>query len=129
MTYAMTLLGGAAPGGHYEWRNTLRQEPRETRGVLDWPPSLTGGGPYEAPGAHGPRHRRLPRNWSRDRAGARRGRRRRRHQLRLERAGRQGGCPADPEDGPPLGDGAGRCRRLPRHGPNGAGPPQEVRPP
>jgi len=63
----MTLLGGAAPGGHYEWRNTLRQEPRETRGVLDWPPTLTGGGPYEAQGAHGARHRRLPRHWSRDR--------------------------------------------------------------
>ena len=41
MTYAMTLLGGAAPDGHYEWRNTLRQESRETRGVLDWPPALT----------------------------------------------------------------------------------------
>src|SRR5713101_6491346 len=44
MTYAMSLLGGAAPAGHYEWRNTLRQEPRETRGVLDWPPTLPGGG-------------------------------------------------------------------------------------
>src|SRR6266705_7125726 len=103
MTYAMTLLGGARPDGHYEWRNTLRQESRETRGVLDWPPARTGGGPYEAQGAHGARHRRLPRHWSRDRAVARRGRRRRRHQLRLERAGRRGSCRADPEDGPPLG--------------------------
>src|SRR6266849_2726667 len=44
MTYAMSLLGGAAPAGHYESRNTPRQEPDPILAVLDWRSTPTGGG-------------------------------------------------------------------------------------
>src|SRR6266571_1561793 len=101
MTYAMTLLCGVAPMVTMN-AVTPRVKSRAGHGVLDWPPTPTGGGSHEAQGAHGARHRRLPRHRSSDCDVARRGRRRRRDQLRLERDGRQGGDRADSETGPSL---------------------------
>ena len=49
MTYAMTLLCGPTPDGHYESRNTPRQEPRRTRRAR--PAAHAGGGfAYELKG-------------------------------------------------------------------------------
>src|SRR4029453_9917765 len=108
---------------------TLRVKSPAPYGVLDWPPTSEGGFAHEAQRAYGARDRGFPWDRTRDRAGPRRGGRRRRRQLRVERRGRQGSGRADPQDGTPVAPGPGRRRRLPGYVPDGAGPPQGVRPP